>query len=50
MPMKRAQLAIFEASAKILPDGSKNATCLTAIWTFGRIENQMLELERANGD
>jgi Ca2+-binding RTX toxin-like protein len=41
MPMKRAQLAIFEASAKIFRTDRKTPTCLTTlrVRTFGRIEN-----------
>jgi site-specific recombinase XerD len=38
--MKRAQLAIFEASAKIFRRDRKTPTCPTAmrVWTPGRIE------------
>ena len=37
MPLKRTQPPNFEASAKILPDGSKTPTCLT-IMRFGRLD------------
>ena len=44
MPLKWTQPAIFEASAKTFPDGSKTPTCLTAIcgldvWTDRKAEN-----------
>jgi hypothetical protein len=44
MPLKRAQLAIFEASAKIFRTDRKTPTCLTAmrVRTFGRIEKQKM--------
>jgi hypothetical protein len=37
MPMKRVQLAIFEASAKIFRTARKTPTCLTATG-FGRLD------------
>ena len=42
MPLKRAQLAIFEASGKIFRTDRKTPTCLTTmrVWTFGRIESK----------
>ena len=48
MPLKRAQLAIFEASAKIFRTDRKTPTCLTTmrVWTFGRIESRAQQLER----
>jgi Ca2+-binding RTX toxin-like protein len=41
MPLKRAQLTIFEASAKIFRTDRKTPTCLTTmrVRTFGRIES-----------
>jgi hypothetical protein len=48
MPLKRAQLAIFEASAKIFRTDRKTPTCPTTmrVWTFGRIESRAQQLER----
>jgi hypothetical protein len=47
MPLKRAQLAIFEASGKIFRTDRKTPTCPTTmrVWTFGRIESRAQQLE-----
>ena len=50
MPLKRAQLAIFEASAKILPTDRKRQLVLQPCG-FGRLDGSKgeLELEPPNG-
>jgi hypothetical protein len=50
MPLKRAQLAIFEASAKIFRTDRKRKLVLQSCG-FGRLDGSKgeLELERANG-
>ena len=47
MPLKRAQLAIFEGSGKIFRTDRKTPTCLRTmrVWTFGRIESRAQQLE-----